>query len=173
MAQFFDDGSTLDLVADTNQMKDLLNDFSKQSRMLRRAMRSSWTMSQKLHEISDRFFFWKSVESIRDTLDLKTTFDIGTLKDLLALRMGQSVANTVRSHVPDKRAAQMIDHFTQYVGSSPDASPAVLCSIAHMQTSEGVWYPMGGNSCGTACSGETSGRTGRRDSHGSGCAADR
>jgi len=50
----------------------------------------------------------------------------------------------VRSCVKDERAAQMIDHFTQYVGSSPEASPAVLCGIAHMQTEEGVWYPMGG-----------------------------
>ena len=42
------------------------------------------------------------------------------------------------------RVSQMLDHFTQYVGSAPDASPAVLCGIAHMQTSEGVWYPRGG-----------------------------
>jgi diapolycopene oxygenase len=38
----------------------------------------------------------------------------------------------------------MMDHFTQYVGSSPYGSPAVLCGIAHMQTDEGVWYPIGG-----------------------------
>ena len=38
----------------------------------------------------------------------------------------------------------MIDHYTQYVGSSPYGSPAVLCGIAHMQTDEGVWYPIGG-----------------------------
>ena len=38
----------------------------------------------------------------------------------------------------------MLDHFTQYVGSAPDLSPAVLCGIAHMQTGEGVWYPRGG-----------------------------
>ena len=38
----------------------------------------------------------------------------------------------------------MLDHYTQYVGSSPFASPAVLTSIAHMQSSGGVWYPMGG-----------------------------
>jgi phytoene desaturase len=38
----------------------------------------------------------------------------------------------------------MLDHFTQYVGSSPDASPAVLCGIAHMQSNDGVWYPRGG-----------------------------
>jgi phytoene desaturase len=38
----------------------------------------------------------------------------------------------------------MVDHFTQYVGSSPYGSPAVLCGIAHMQHDEGVWYPRGG-----------------------------
>ncbi|MCX7416336.1 MAG: phytoene desaturase family protein, partial [Planctomycetia bacterium] len=38
----------------------------------------------------------------------------------------------------------MLDHFTQYVGSAPDASPAVLCGIAHMQAHDGVWYPRGG-----------------------------
>ena len=46
--------------------------------------------------------------------------------------------------MPDGRVAQMLDHFVQYVGSSPYDSPAVLCSIAHMQTRSGVWYPMGG-----------------------------
>jgi phytoene dehydrogenase-like protein len=58
--------------------------------------------------------------------------------------MGRSVAGTVRKFVPDPRVAQMLDHFTQYVGSCPESSPAVLCGIAHMQTSEGVWYPRGG-----------------------------
>ena len=38
----------------------------------------------------------------------------------------------------------MVDHFAQYVGSNPFASPAVLSSIAHMQTNDGVWYPKGG-----------------------------
>jgi diapolycopene oxygenase len=63
---------------------------------------------------------------------------------VLAMRMGRSVAGTVRAFTPDPRVAQMIDHFTQYVGSSPYGSPAILCGIAHMQTDEGVWYPLGG-----------------------------
>src|SRR5678815_1448635 len=58
--------------------------------------------------------------------------------------MGRSVASAVRSYNPDPRVAQMIDHFTQYVGSSPYGAPAVLCGIAHMQTDEGVCYPIGG-----------------------------
>jgi diapolycopene oxygenase len=77
--------------------------------------------------------------------DLKNAFEPSLLRDVLALNPGRSAAATVRSHVADARVAQMLDHFTQYVGSAPDASPAVLCGIAHMQTGEGVWYPMGGS----------------------------
>ena len=53
------------------------------------------------------------------------------------MKMGRTVAGTIRSAMGDQRVAQMLDHFTQYVGSAPDASPAVLCGIAHMQTDEG------------------------------------
>ena len=62
----------------------------------------------------------------------------------MSLRMGTSVASQIRKRVPDGRVSQMLDHFVQYVGSSPYASPAVLCSIGHMQTDLGVWYPIGG-----------------------------
>lgn len=74
----------------------------------------------------------------------KNTFNASTLSDVLAMRMGRSVASTIRAHVPDERVAQMLDHYTQYVGSSPLNSPAVLCGIGHMQSDEGVWYPIGG-----------------------------
>ena len=77
-------------------------------------------------------------------IDLKAGFLPKVLAYVLAMRMGRSVAGTVRAFTPNARVAQMLDHFTQYVGSSPEASPAVLCGIAHMQTGEGVWYPRGG-----------------------------
>ena len=95
----------------------------------------------------------------------KASFDPKMLGDVLAMRMGRSVAGTVRSFTPDPRVAQMIDHFTQYVGSSPYGSPAVLCGIAHMQTDEGVWYPIGGTRAVPARAGEAGARTRRRVSH--------
>jgi phytoene desaturase len=76
--------------------------------------------------------------------DARRGLSLSILKEVMGMRPGRSVAGTVRSFVPDQRAAQMLDHFTQYVGSSPDASPAVLCGIAHMQSNDGVWYPRGG-----------------------------
>ena len=100
--------------------------------------------SERLNGISKRHFFYKPIGGLRDMFELKASFDPKMLGDVLAMRMGRSVASTVRAFTPDSRVAQMIDHFTQYVGSSPYGSPAVLCGIAHMQTNEGVWYPVGG-----------------------------
>ena len=65
----------------------------------------------------------------------------------------------------DPRVAQMLDHFTQYVGSSPDLSPAVLCGIAHMQTGEGVWYPRGGTRAVAEALIRLAGEPGRRIAH--------
>ncbi len=137
---FFDDGSVLDLREDMTQMTEELDAFAPGNAA---GYRDFQAMSRKLHEVSEKFFFWKSVEGIGDTLSFKG-MDLETLKDVLSLRMGTSVASQIRKRVPDARVSQMLDHFVQYVGSSPYASPAVLCSIAHMQTDLGVWYPIGG-----------------------------
>jgi diapolycopene oxygenase len=140
---FFDDGSVLDLVANIKAMRENLEKFSKNP-SIGQGYERFMEISKQLHNVSDKFFFWRSVGGIVDTMEIGGAFSASVLKDVLSLRMGKSVAGLVRSCVPDERAAQMIDHFTQYVGSSPEASPAVLCGIAHMQTEEGVWYPMGG-----------------------------
>lgn len=137
------ENTVLDLVADTQAMRARLDEFTG-SGTSGAGYEKFIKLSEQLHGVSDRFFFWRSVGGIADTMDVSGAFSAAVLKDVLSLRMGKSVASVVRSHVPDKRVAQMMDHFTQYVGSSPYASPAVLCSIAHMQTEEGIWYPVGG-----------------------------
>nr|WP_294518389.1 phytoene desaturase family protein [uncultured Rhodopila sp.] len=138
---FFDDGSRLDLNEAIPRTADNIAAFAPGSQQ---GFRDFMKLAEKLHEVSEKFFFWRSVEDIGDTLDLRKNMDLATLRDVLSLRMGTTVAGTIRRRVPDGRVAQMLDHFVQYVGSSPYNSPAVLCAIAHMQTGGGVWYPMGG-----------------------------
>lgn len=140
---FFEDGTQFDLVESLPEMKNRLRDFTGSDRT-GNGYEKFMGISKQLDEVSNRFFFWKSVGGIADTMDVKQSFSLNVLRDVLSLRFGRTVAGLVRSHIPDHRIAQMIDHFTQYVGSSPEASPAVLCGIAHMQTNEGIWYPMGG-----------------------------
>ncbi|WP_404384619.1 phytoene desaturase family protein [Caenispirillum salinarum] len=139
---FFEDGTVLDLQENVDRMAASLDEFSGAG--TGDGYKAFIKQSERLHHISERFFFWKAVEDMKDTLSVKGSMNISTLSDILALRMGSTVAGTIRGHVPEKRAAQMLDHFVQYVGSSPYASPAVLCAIGHMQTSEGIWYPRGG-----------------------------
>ena len=135
--------AVLDLVEDTDQMQTNIRNFGGDAKSIE-GYRRFLEMSQNLHGVSDRFFFWKSIGGLSDTMEVGGAFSAAVLKDVLSLKMGRSVASVVRSHVPDQRVAQMMDHFTQYVGSSPYQSPAVLCGIAHMQTDRGIWYPIGG-----------------------------
>ncbi len=135
--------TVLDLVPDVAQMKRNLLAFTG-GESSGAGYEKFIELSKQLHGVSDRFFFWRSVGGLADTMEVGGAFSAAVLKDVLSLRMGQSVASVVRKHVPEHRVSQMMDHFTQYVGSSPYASPAVLCSIAHMQTKEGIWYPVGG-----------------------------
>jgi diapolycopene oxygenase len=138
---FFEDGTQLDL-------KDNTEEMAAQLEAIWPAMGKGYVkfleMSQQLHSISDRFFFWRSIGSMRDTMDVGGAFDLNVLRDVMRMRLGKTVAGTIREFIPDANTAQMLDHFVQYVGSSPDASPAILCSIGHMQMEEGIWYPMGG-----------------------------
>lgn len=140
---FFQDGSVLDLVENVESMAKSLDSYSRVQGTAD-GYRQFLKLSDRLHRISDDYFFWKSIGGIRDMIDVKAGFQPKILGDVISMRMGRSVAGTVRKFIPDERVAQMIDHFTQYVGSSPDSSPAVLCGIAHMQTEDGVWYPIGG-----------------------------
>ena len=138
---FFDDGLVLDLedslpamAASLDEIKPGLGDGFIRFQQL----------SEQLHEISNKFFFWKPVGSMMDTFDLKGSFTINVLRDVMKMRLGQTVGGTIREFIPDARVAQMLDHYVQYVGSSPDASPAILCAIGHMQSEEGIWHPKGG-----------------------------
>jgi diapolycopene oxygenase len=138
---FFDNGAVLDLKDDVPAMSASLEEREPG---LGGRFRAFMELSRRLHTISDKFFFWKSVGSIRDTFDIGGSFQISVLKDVLSMRLGQSVTGTITEFIKDRQVAQMLEHYVQYVGSSPDNSPAILCSIGHMQAEQGIWYPKGG-----------------------------
>ena len=117
MALFFEDGSVLDLVEDTGAMSRKIEEYAPGTGS-GDGCRRLLELSRKPHDISQRFFFWRSVEGLADTMDLKASLNAATMRRA-HLRAGATVAGTIRRHVPDERVAQMLDHFVQYVGSSP------------------------------------------------------
>lgn len=140
---FYDDGSVLDLRQSVDEMNGVLKEFSHNEGDAE-GYRKFIVLAETLHQISRKYFFWRPVGTVWDIIDPSQMMNLGSLKQFIQMRPNQTVSNTVRSFIKDERVAQMLDHFVQYVGSSPEAAPAVLCGIAHMQTEEGVWYPMGG-----------------------------
>src|SRR5690606_5637936 len=112
---FFEDGSVLDLEQNPEAMARTLDAFSPGTRSGEQ-YRKFIDYSARLNSISQRHFFYKPIGGIGDMFEWKASFDPKMLSDVLAMRMGRSVAGTVRSFTPDPRVAQMIDHFTQYVG---------------------------------------------------------
>ncbi|MEX2670688.1 MAG: phytoene desaturase family protein [Phycisphaeraceae bacterium] len=140
---FFDDGAVLDLREQTKTMQQELTRFGLDARQTRQ-YEAFIRYAERLHDISERFFFYKPIGSIRDMMDPGRSFNARTLSDVISMRMGHSVAGTIRKYIGDDRVAQMLDHITQYVGSSPYNAPAILCGIASMQVNEGIWYPQGG-----------------------------
>ena len=140
---FFEDGSRLDLAEKTGRMCENLRAFAPGDGLDSR-YRDFMAASERLHAISDRYFFWKPIGSIWNMFGFKDAFNISVLRDILRMRMGSTFSVVVHEFLREPHVSQMAEHFTQYVGSSPLQSPAILCAIAHMQTQEGVWYPMGG-----------------------------
>ena len=140
---FFDDGSRLDLYEDVGAMLTELNSFTDDARV-GKGYERLLALSERLNVISQDYYFWRSVGNMGELLGGSGRSLPGLIKDVMSIKPWQSVGGQIRKTVRDPRVSQMLDHFTQYVGSAPDLSPAVLCGVAHMQVGEGVWYPMGG-----------------------------
>lgn len=140
---FFVDGRTLDLVADPASMEARLNVFSPTSGAADGYLRFL-AEAERLHRVLERRFYWRAVGSLRDAFQVADSRGAEALADLFGWRFGRTVAGTVRRHVREPRVAQALDRFIHHLGSAPDASPAVLSGLAHVQVAEGLWYPQGG-----------------------------
>ncbi len=140
---FYSNGAVLNLHEDSAEMERQLKQMQPDG-MLMSEYRHLLDQSARMSKLSEKYFFWKSVGSLADTFDLKTTFQPSVLQDLRDMRIGRTLGGTVRKWISNPQVAQMVDHFTQYVGSAPALSPAVLLGIADMQLGEGIWYPIGG-----------------------------
>lgn len=138
---FFEGGDHLDLLGDADAMQTELGNFAPATLA---GYERFCQLSEELHGISNRFFLWRSVGGMRDTFQAESLFNLRLLQDVSRMKLGRTVAGVIRHEIQDSRVAQMLEHLVQYVGSSPEKAPGILCAIGHMQSSEGVWYPMGG-----------------------------
>ena len=109
--------------------------------------------SRRMMGLSDKVFYYKDVGSPMDMMKGTPPGDLKILGDVLAMKMHKTVGTTVHSAIAEPHVRQLVEHFLQYVGSSPFLAPAILSLIAAAQTDHGCWYSMApdGKSGGTRC----------------------
>lgn len=66
------------------------------------------------------------------------------LKDALHVDPIHTLQWYIERNVHEPHLRQLLGRFATYVGASPYLAPATLAVIAHVELTEGVWYPQGG-----------------------------
>ena len=140
---FYEDGTRIDLLKDVEAMSHAL-----EAQFPGTGTGQGYTdfvaFSRRMFRLSERVFFYRDVGSVRDVMKAVPMSDFGMLRDVMAMRFHSTVGGTVKKHIPDPHMRQLVEHFLQYVGSSPFMAPAILSLIASAQVDQGCWYPMGG-----------------------------
>ncbi len=67
-----------------------------------------------------------------------------SLADALSVDVLHSLQHSIERRIHDPHLRQLLGRFATYVGASPYLAPATLGVIAHVELTEGVWYPQGG-----------------------------
>lgn len=140
---FFEDGTIIDL---RKRVDDMAAALDKQfpGANAGAGFRSFVDYSRRMYGLSEKVFFYKDVGSATDLMRRSPLGDPKLLGDVLAMRMHSTMAATAHKHVTEPHVRQLVEHFLQYVGSSPFLAPAILSLIAAAQVDHGCWYSMGG-----------------------------
>ena len=91
----------------------------------------------RLHRITGPVFTYgppPSLESLKHV----------SLKDALSVDVVHNLQHSIERRIRHPHLRQLLGRFATYVGASPYLAPATLAVIAHVELTEGVWYPQGG-----------------------------
>lgn len=90
----------------------------------------------RLHRITGPVFTYgppPSLESLKRV----------TLQDALSVDVVRTLQQSIERRIRHPHLRQLLGRFATYVGASPYLAPATLGVIAHVELTEGVWYPQG------------------------------
>ncbi|MFE5671395.1 phytoene desaturase family protein [Agromyces sp. NPDC056523] len=92
------------------------------------------------YDIARRRFLYTNFDDPRTLLTGEVLRRSGRLARLLATPLDRFAAHAVH----DRRLRQVLGYPAVFLGSSPDATPAMYHLMSHMDLEQGVFYPRGG-----------------------------
>ena len=132
---FFEDGTTLDLLENVDEMvhEDALSD--KDVADLKRFL----AYTERLYGATENMYFDNQAETILQTMKYHNPLTIIRDVDLFS-----TMNDGVTRHVSNKYLVQILNFFAKYVGTNPYHAPAILNLLPYIQWEFGLWYVEGG-----------------------------
>jgi diapolycopene oxygenase len=140
---FYEDGKVIDLWQDVPRMARTL-DAAFPGTGAGEGYAKFIAYSRRMLKLSEKVFFFKDLGGVGDVMRNPPPKEPGLLGDVLAMRMHSTVAATAHGMIREPHVRQLVEHFLQYVGSSPFLAPSILSLIAAAQSDYGCYYSMGG-----------------------------
>jgi phytoene desaturase len=137
----YEDGTVIDLRKNPDEMAAALDRQFPQA-LPGAGYRAFIEYSRRMFRLSEKVFFYKDVGGVLDMMRSTRSADPALLRDVMAMRMHSTVGATVHKHIAEPHLRQLVEHFLQYVGSSPFLAPAILTLIAAAQVDHGCCYAM-------------------------------
>lgn len=131
---FFPDGAQLDLSRDLPRTAEQITSISPADLPGYLAFLAE---AARLHRITGPVFTYGPPPSLASLKHVSLT-------DALSVDALHSLQWSIERRVQHPHLRQLLGRFATYVGASPYLSPATLAVIAHVELTEGVWYPQGG-----------------------------
>lgn len=139
----FEDGTVIDLFEDVDRMAAHI-DEQLPGTNAGAGYKKFIEYSRRMNRLSRSVFFYRDIGGVADVMRGTPMGDTQVMSDAMAMRLHSTVGRTAAKHVGEPHVLQILEHFLQYVGSSPFLAPAILTMIASAQVDQGCWYPMGG-----------------------------
>jgi len=138
---WFEDGSHFDFRAGEEAMLAEVRRIAPEDE---EGFRKLLLKSRELYRISEDNFFFRDYANVMDVIRGGESKALEAMRLMVAIQPHRTFSDLVNHHIKSPRLRQALEHLTQYVGSSPFLSPAILGCLIHVQFVKGCWYPMGG-----------------------------
>jgi phytoene desaturase len=132
---FFQPREWVDITSDRQQVLDLFESFEAGGA---KRLEKYLDRARYKYEVAMKEFLYKDYGSIFDFLNARMLIE-GTRLNVFG-RLDRSV----RRYFSDRRARQILEYAMVFLGTSPQAAPALYSIMSHVDLNLGVHYPIGG-----------------------------
>lgn len=150
---FFQPGQWVDITADRRQVLDLFESFEAGGG---RRLQAYLDRARYKYDVAMKEFLYRDYTSVFEFLNARMLIE-GTRLNVFG-RLDRSV----RRYFKDRRARQILEYAMVFLGTSPQAAPALYSIMSHVDLNLGVHYPLGGLSAVAAGIGKLAEEQGAR-----------